>query len=521
MKRGILILLSLCALAAVAYFTAGKWAIRHETLTFYDASRNNRPVAVDVAVRRDKEMQANAGMITLPVAILNHGNAIKFTEYSFLANVFAARGYIAISIQHDLPTDPPMVTKAGELYAGREPQYLRGVANIRFAVAEMQKVQPNADYDHLTVVGHSAGADISMYFAKLHPELVKKVVTFDNLRVPFITDGRFRILSFRSKDRVFKIDPAALPAEETAEKAGITVVRTEFQHNDMRDTGPDTAKESIQGMLDKFLEDDPSSELRPVDPGKLTASDSTKVEPSSKANDNTSGSGSDAKAADATCRDRLKRLGVVVNGPCIEVGEIVDNLASGHFSYNNPGSAYIGESFDLRLVLATSEKQDVRPSFEGIPGTVIKKEGQFGQSIEATLRGNDLKIEPAGPQLRTATTSKSVEWDWTVTPQSEGKKTLTIEVAVNILVGSDKQRVQLTTLHDEIDIQVSMAQRIKSYLAEAQVYLLAVGGVSAALLTVFGLVPKARKLLAGMWGGGRRKRAPGRVAKQAKPAKQG
>ena len=167
MKRGILVLLSLSVLVAVAYFTASKWAIRHETIAFHDPDRDNRLVAVNVAVRRDKEMQANAGMIKLPVAVINHGNTVKFTEYSFITNVFAMRGYLAISIQHDLPTDPPMVTKVGELYVGRQPQYIRGVANIKFAVEEMQKVQPNADYDHLTVVGHSAGADISMYFAKL------------------------------------------------------------------------------------------------------------------------------------------------------------------------------------------------------------------------------------------------------------------------------------------------------------------------------------------------------------------
>jgi predicted dienelactone hydrolase len=106
MKRGIAILLSLCVLVTAAYFTASKWAIRHQTLTFNDATRDNRPVAVDIAVRRDKEMQANAGMITLPVAILNHGNTVKFTEYSFLANAFAARGYLAVSIQHDPPSDP-------------------------------------------------------------------------------------------------------------------------------------------------------------------------------------------------------------------------------------------------------------------------------------------------------------------------------------------------------------------------------------------------------------------------------
>ena len=91
MKRGIVILASLFVLVTVGYFTMSKWAIKHQTITFNDASRNNRPVEVDIAVRRDKEMQANAGMITLPVAVLNHGNTVRFTEYSFLANVFAAR----------------------------------------------------------------------------------------------------------------------------------------------------------------------------------------------------------------------------------------------------------------------------------------------------------------------------------------------------------------------------------------------------------------------------------------------
>jgi pimeloyl-ACP methyl ester carboxylesterase len=277
MKRGIAILLSLCLLMTVGYFTASKWAIRHETITFHDATRGNRPVAVDVAVRWDKEMQANAGMNTLPVAILNHGNTVKFTEYSFLANVFAARGYLVVSIQHDLPTDPPMVTKVGELYVGRLPQYQRDIANIKFAIEEMQKVQANADYDHLTMVGHSMGADVSLYFAKLYPDHIKKVVTLDNLRVPFMTDGRFKILSFRSKDPVFKTDPGVIPSDDVCEKAGITVVRTGFQHNDMRDTGPDEAKASIQGMLDKFLDDD--SPLKPVETTTPVMTDAGPVAP--------------------------------------------------------------------------------------------------------------------------------------------------------------------------------------------------------------------------------------------------
>lgn len=267
MKRGLIILLGLFVVATVAYFTASKWAIRHETVSFFDETRG-RPIDVAVAVRRDKEMKADAGMGVLPVAIINHGNTVKFTEYSFLANVLAARGYLAISIQHDLASDAPLVTKVGELYVGRLPVYERGVQNIEFAIAKMKKIQPNADYDHLTMVGHSNGGDISMYFAKLHPDNVKKVVTLDNLRVPFLTEGKFKILSFRSKDPVFKADPGVVPNDDICEQAGITVVNTGFQHVDMSDRGPENVKESIQQTLDKFLADD--SKLSPVDTRKIS-----------------------------------------------------------------------------------------------------------------------------------------------------------------------------------------------------------------------------------------------------------
>src|SRR5271154_1535464 len=119
------------------------------------------PVRVDLAVRRDREMESVAEMVELPVAILSHGNTVKFTEYSFLANLFAARGYMVVSIQHDLETDDPVVTKAGEEYVGRRMQYNRGIFNIKFAVDELKKLYPNADYRHLTLIGHSNGGDIS------------------------------------------------------------------------------------------------------------------------------------------------------------------------------------------------------------------------------------------------------------------------------------------------------------------------------------------------------------------------
>jgi hypothetical protein len=250
----------LCALPAGESFAIRKWTIRHETLELFDATRQ-RPVSVDLAVRRDYEMRANNGLWKLPVAMISNGNTVKNTEYSFLANILAAKGYLVASVQQDIPTDPPLMTEVGQPYVGRREVYLRGETNILFVLNKLQKRQPNADYNHLTLVGHSNGGDVSMYLAKQHPEIVSKVITLDNLRVPFVLHEGMKILSFRSKDPNFKADPGVLPPPEQTKAAGIQIVDTGAQHNDMSDRGPDSVKEKILATLDRFLRDSASSEL--------------------------------------------------------------------------------------------------------------------------------------------------------------------------------------------------------------------------------------------------------------------
>jgi hypothetical protein len=268
MKRGIAVLVCVSLLTAGVYFAISKWGIRHETLGLFDAARQ-RPVEVALAVRRDYELKADAGFWKLPVAIISNGNTVKNTEYSFLANVLAARGYLVASVQQDIPTDPPLMTKVGLPYVGRRGVYERGEANILFVLGQLKKLQPNADYNHLTLVGHSNGGDIAMFFAKQHPQLVSKVVTLDNLRVPFVLRDKLKILSFRSKDPKFKTDPGVLPTPEQAKAEGIDIVNTQFQHTDMSDRGPDSVKQRIQATLDKFLSDGATSELAPVNTDRL------------------------------------------------------------------------------------------------------------------------------------------------------------------------------------------------------------------------------------------------------------
>jgi hypothetical protein len=255
MKRRTL-LLSLLGAAIIAgvggYLYLIKFDIRREHLALHDASRG-RDVPVELAVSRRAELKAKFFGIKPRVAIVNHGNTVKNTEYGFVGDVLATQGYLVAAIQHDLPGDPPL-SMQGFPFVGRLPSYQRGEKNILFAIEQIKKVYPDPDFQTVTLFGHSQGGDIAMYFAGHHPELVTKVVTLDNIRVPLLMSGKARILSLRSSN--FKADPGVVPSDEACEDAGIEVVKTDFQHDHFSDRGPETVKERVKDVLARFLADD-------------------------------------------------------------------------------------------------------------------------------------------------------------------------------------------------------------------------------------------------------------------------
>jgi len=231
-----------------------------------------------------------------------------------------------------------------------------------------------------------------------------------------------------------------------------------------------------------------------------------------------SGANVQQSVEDAACRARMKSLGVVTSGPCIDVSDIVENLRTGEYSFNDPKKAYMGESFRIRLVLKTADQQSVQDKFKGLPGDVVTKEARFAQSLEATLTGDDFEIDPPGPLSRTATLAVPVEWEWKVTAKAGGQKTLTVEVAANIQAGPDKHRVQVTTLNEPITIEVTMLERATAYITEANSLFKAVSAALSALVVIFGFVRPARNWLLSAW---RRLRNARRSNRAARAKEQG
>jgi hypothetical protein len=206
------------------------------------------------------------------------------------------------------------------------------------------------------------------------------------------------------------------------------------------------------------------------------------------------------------CRQRMMRRGIVLgNATCTDLDDIVRNLATGTYSFNRPKTLKLGEEFSLRLILQTNEGQN--SNFDGAPGSIERVDNRpFAQSLEATLTGQDFGISPGGPQARTATTAHAVEWNWVLTPTSSGMKTITIEVAANIFIGTDRQRVQIDSLRETIAVQVTIFQRVKTYLASFSGVVVATAALVTPLAAIFGFFPVVRKFLASALSGLRRRR---------------
>ena len=76
------------------------YALESKTLDMFDKTRSrNIPVVI-----------YQGEPINKPVVIISHSYGAKNTEYSFIANTLATRGYFVVSIQYDLKTDKALPT---------------------------------------------------------------------------------------------------------------------------------------------------------------------------------------------------------------------------------------------------------------------------------------------------------------------------------------------------------------------------------------------------------------------------
>lgn len=247
-------------IAISASFWAGCTA-HHTTLSagfsnseyyFIDTSRS-RPVPV--LFFTPEKLAARSKM---PVVIMSHG----YNEnepganrgYNYLLEFLARNGYCVVSMQHELPTDS-LLPIVGKPQVVRRSNWERGAANILFVINTLKRTRTDLDFQHITLIGHSNGGDMSVLFAHQYPDLVEKVITLDHKRMLLPRAAKPKVLSLRADD--FPADEGVLPSPAEQQQFGITIIQMPgVKHGDFSVTGSERQHREINQQILKFLKPD-------------------------------------------------------------------------------------------------------------------------------------------------------------------------------------------------------------------------------------------------------------------------
>lgn len=230
------------------------FAVKLDYLNLFDSSRNRLiPVALYLP-KTDKKIENQK------VVIFSHGYGQNKggdnLAYSYLTENLASNGYFVASIQHELTTDS-LLPLTGIPQIVRRTNWERGVSNILFLLNELKKSNPNPNlnFKHLILIGHSNGGDMSMLFAQKYPKLVDKIVSLDNRRVAFPRTNQPKIYSLRSSDQV--ADEGVLPNYYEQKKYQIEIIQLNNTiHNNMDNHANEKQRKEINDYVTSFLNGD-------------------------------------------------------------------------------------------------------------------------------------------------------------------------------------------------------------------------------------------------------------------------
>jgi predicted esterase len=221
------------------------YSFKLDTLTLIDQSRNREiPIAFyKPQIERPK------------IVIFSHGYGQNkggdYLAYSYLTEYLASNGYFVASVQHELSTDS-LLPMTGIPQITRRPFWERGADNILFVINELKKSNPELDFKHITLIGHSNGGDMTALFPQKYSGLVDKIITLDNRRMTLPRTTKPKVYSLRSSDQ--PADQEVLPTDEEQKKYGITITKLpNIIHNNMDNKGSIEQRKEITNYVMTFL----------------------------------------------------------------------------------------------------------------------------------------------------------------------------------------------------------------------------------------------------------------------------
>ncbi|KFL37324.1 hypothetical protein [Arenimonas donghaensis] len=147
------------------------------------------------------------------------------------------------------------------------------------------------------------------------------------------------------------------------------------------------------------------------------------------------------------------------------VDQALAQLDLGHVAFNAPDRVNVADSVTVVLALSPDRaREEVAERITG-PGEHVVQSVQVSNLMEARLTGEGFRIVAVTP-ARQAVGTGITEWAWDITPEAEGRRTLTLALDALIKVDGETVPRSLRTFRHPIDIEVTTGQRLGSWIRE-------------------------------------------------------
>lgn len=133
-----------------------------------------KPLAVEVYGQKADISSLIAG--SHPVILLNHGDTVAMTDYASIAEDLASNGYIVVTIQHQLKTDPEAPKFWNERSVSKYGKIIDNNLYVFEWLKDNQKTlfNNNIDLNRIGLIGHSMGGNSLLLFANRASNTFKK-----------------------------------------------------------------------------------------------------------------------------------------------------------------------------------------------------------------------------------------------------------------------------------------------------------------------------------------------------------
>jgi len=146
--------------------------------------------------------------------------------------------------------------------------------------------------------------------------------------------------------------------------------------------------------------------------------------------------------------------------------EFLDQMHWGNTVFNVPRTMQLFQTAGIQLLLSPSQTIEELERRIEEEGARRHQRVRISRIMLATLKGAGFNIQPITEAIQVVNPAGETEWKWDITAIESGPQRLHLTLNAILQVDGQDRPKTLETMHEIIEVQVSLEQQVSSFVSE-------------------------------------------------------